>query len=95
MIQTEAMLAAKWQLIDAIRAHAKFAADFECTAGNYDRPIADTPWLASHRYGDGVYDARWYAVHGALSHFVEGLPGAVDDALRVFASVAFMAGMEE
>lgn len=87
------MLAAKWALIEEINKAATFAARFTCQAGNFDRPIAETPWLAEHRYGDGEFDARWYAVMNALDGFHAGLPGRIEDALNTFAAVAFMAGM--
>lgn len=88
----EAMESARWALIGAIRRAALLAAEFEVSAGNYDRPIAETPWLRDQRYGDNTYDARWYAVMGAKDHFIEGLPGSIDDALQAFAAVAHMAG---
>ena len=89
---TEAMSEAKWALIEAIYKHAQFAATFELQSDNIDRPIAETPWLADYRYGDGEYDARWYSVQGAKTHFIEGLAGAIEDALAIYAAVAFMAG---
>lgn len=79
-------------LIEAIRKHARFAAEFECSAGNYDRPIRETPWLAPYRYGDSEYDARWYAVHSAKGHFNEGLEGAIEDALDRFERAAYTLG---
>lgn len=85
--ESEAIMNAKWKLIHAIYKHAHLAAAFECQANNYDRPIADTPWLAGHRYGEGAYDTRWYAVHQAKTHFIEGLANAIDDDLRAFAAV--------
>lgn len=91
----EALKTAKWALIDAIRRAARAAADFECAANNYDRPIAETPWLRDYRYGDGEYDARWYAVHGALTGFNERIAGCIEDELATFAAVAFMAGASE
>jgi hypothetical protein len=88
----EALLTAKWALIAAIRSAAREAADFECSANNYDRPIAETPWLRDHRYGNDEYDARWYAVHNAKTHFVEGLAGRIEDALKAYTAIAYMAG---
>lgn len=71
-------------LLTAIREHAQFAARFEVAAQNIDRPIAETPWLAEHRYGDGEYDARWYAVMSAKDHFTEGVDGAINDQLDAY-----------
>jgi hypothetical protein len=86
-MQDDVVRAAKWKLIDAIYKHAEFAARFECQANNYDRPIADTPWLAGQRYGDGEYDARWYAVQSAKTHFIEGLSNAIDDDLKAYTAI--------
>jgi len=83
------------KLVEAIRAHAKFAVDFEASANSYDRPIAETPWLAKYRYGDGTYDARWYALQGALTHFNEGLGGAIDAALGEFERTSYAMGRLE
>ena len=69
-----------------------FAVEFEASANNYDRPIAETPWLAEHRYGTNEYDARWYALHSANTHFNEGLVGAVDDILAEIERAAYVAG---
>lgn len=86
--ETEAMLEAKWRLIHAIYREARFAADFECSAGNFDRPTGTHPdsTLPTH-------DPRWYAVHGALTGFHERLAGGIKDELATYAAVAFMAGM--
>lgn len=88
----EAFQEAKWPLLDAIYRQVKFAAEFEVSAGSYDRPIAETPWL--ERYGNDKYDARWYAVMGAKDHAIEGMAGAIDDALFTFWTMAFLAGKE-
>jgi hypothetical protein len=93
-VETEAMLAARHAVLDAARAACNFNADFTCQADNYDRPIAETPWLAAHRYGDAEYDARWYAVRAMQDHFNESIAGRLNDALMVYAAVAFIAGME-
>lgn len=95
MIHSEALLTAKGRLLTAIYKHARFAADFEVTATNIDRPIADTPWLADHRYGDSEYDARWYSVMSAKDHFVEGLSNAIDDEIRALIAVAYIEGQKE
>ena len=88
------MLHAKWSLIEAIYKAATAAAEFEVSAENYDRPITEAPWLKEHRYGDGEYDARWYAVMGARDRFHSRLAASIEDELKAFAAVAYMAGME-
>lgn len=93
-IETETMARAKWALVDAIYKAATAAAEFEASANNYDRPISETPWLAARRYGDGEYDARWYAVMSARDHFHGGLVGRIENELAAYAAVAFMAGMD-
>lgn len=93
-LQSEAVLNAKWKLIERIYAHAKWSAEFELSALNIDRPIDETPHLRASRYGDGKYDARWYAVMGAKDHFIEGLAGAIEDELDVFMAVVLIAGEE-
>ena len=94
MPESEEMMRARHAVIDAARAACNFNADFTCQAGNYDRPIAETPWLKAYHYGDAEYDARWYAVRELQSHFNESIAGRLNDALMAYAAVAFMAGME-
>lgn len=94
-IQNEAVLNAKWRLIECIYAHAKRSAEFELAALNIDRPIDETPHLRASRYGDSEYDARWYAVMSAKDHFVEGLASALEDELDVFMAVVLIGGSEE
>lgn len=91
---SEALLEAKWRLVDAICKAASKSALAECSAGAFDRPIADTPWLADQRYGNDKYDARWYAVMGAKDRFYSAVPGAIDEALRAYAAAAYMEGYE-
>lgn len=83
------------RLFEAVRKHARSAVDFEASANNYNRPIAETPWLVQYRYGTSEYDARWYALHSALTHFSEGLHGAIDDALGEYARAAYARGRLE
>ena len=94
-MQNEAVLNAKWKLIERIYAHAKRAAEFELVALNIDRPIEETPWLRDSRYGDGKYDARWYAVMSAKDHFIYGLAPALEDELDAFMAVVLIVGGEE
>lgn len=88
----EAVLTAKWRLVDAIRACAKRAAEFQVSAENIDRPLSETPWL--ERYGTGTYDARWYSVMGAMTGFIEGVAGSVEDEIAALVAVAYIEGHE-
>lgn len=90
----EALLTAKWRLLEAVRAYATFAAEFQVSAENVDRPIADTPWLEKHRFGPNRYDARWYSVMGARDHFSEGIAGAVEDEIAALFAIAYMEGLK-
>lgn len=77
----EAALNAKHRLLDAIRKHALFAARFECSGQNFDRPIG------VDEFGREKFDPRWYAVMSAKDHFVEGIAGAIEDELKAYAAV--------
>ena len=90
----EAVLTARWRLIDAIRAAAVRAAEWQVSGENIDRPLADTPWLAASRYGNAEFDARWYSVMGAKTAFVEAIAGAVADEIDTLFAIAFMEGMK-
>lgn len=90
-VQSEAMLTAKYRLIDEIRRIARKAAEFECSANNYDRSRSEAPeHIGARYYGDGEHDARWYAVHGALTGFNERIATDIADALATYTAVVLI-----
>lgn len=81
-------------LREAVVNQARFAAEFTCSAGNFDR--TEEQKGRPHEYPNphgGPYDLRWYPVHNALDGFTSGLDAAIESALHRLERTAYALGV--